>query len=311
MSKSLSLLLSLSLLAPAVALSQQEAYRFVIIPKVVHPWYDLVNQGAHQASAMIEQQTGKKVLIDYQAPHQADITEQNRLLAQAIAAKPTGIAIDLLDDQVTKSTLEAAIQQGVPVVLFDSEPPTGLALTYIGNDFCEQAQMAARRLVELMGGQGEVAIMQGVPTAVNHRLRAECHERLLQQHPEMKLVAKGIDNDSIATAHEQAKAIMAEHPQLQGWLSCDAGGGIGIAQAIQEANKVGAVFNVALDDLPETIQLIQEGVIDSAYATKPRTQGYWAVVALWQAQAGAPLPQHIDTGIGVVSQANAAHYQGK
>lgn len=310
MSRSLAVVLSLSLLAPGVSLGQQEPYRFVVIPKVVHPWFDLVNQGAHQASAMIEQQTGNQVIISYQAPQQADIAEQNRLLEEAIASKPDGIAIDLLDEKVTGSTLASAMRQGVPVVLFDSEPPAGLKLTYVGNDFCEQAQMAARRLVELLGGKGEVAIMQGVPTAVNHRIRAECHERLLQQYPDIKVVAKGIDQDSIATAYDQAKSIMANHPGLKGWLSCDAGGGIGIAQAIKEANKVGAVFNVALDDLPETIKLIQAGVIDSSYATKPRTQGYWVVVALWQAKLGAALPQDIDTGIGIVTQDNAAHYQG-
>ena len=104
---------------------------------------------------MIEQQTGNQVIISYQAPQQADIAEQNRLLEEAIASKPDGIAIDLLDEKVTGSTLASAMRQGVPVVLFDSEPPAGLKLTYIGNDFCEQARMAAGRLVELLGGKGE------------------------------------------------------------------------------------------------------------------------------------------------------------
>lgn len=285
-------------------------YRFVIIPKVVHPWFDLVHQGAEQAARMIEQQTGRKVTLDFQPPHKAEVAEQVRLLEQAMAANPDGIAIDLLDDQVEQASLAKARQQGVPLVLFDSEPPAGMNLPYVGNDFCVQARMAATRLVALLGGEGQVAIMQGVPTAVNHRIRAECHERLFQEHPGIKLVAKGIDNDSIATAREQAKAIMAQHPQLRGWVSCDAGGVIGIGQAIKEANLVGKVFNVGMDDLPETIQLIREGVVDSSYATKPRTQGYWAILSLWQAKLGAPIPKDIDTGIGIVNRDNAGQYQG-
>ena len=162
-----------------------------------------------------------------------------------------------------------------------------------------------------MGGEGEVAIMLGVPTAVNHRIRAECHEQVFQEHPGIKLVAKGIDNDNIDTAREQAKAIMAEHPQLRGWVSCDAGGVIGIGQAIKEASLTGKVFNVGMDDLPETIQLIREGVADSSYATKPRTQGYWAIVTLWQAKLGAPLLKDMDTGIGIVTGDNADRYQGR
>lgn len=44
---------------------------------------------------------------------------------------------------------------------FDSEAPEGLPLTSIGNDFCQQARIASQRLVQLLGGKGEVAILQG------------------------------------------------------------------------------------------------------------------------------------------------------
>ncbi len=287
------------------------SYRFVIIPKVVHPWFDLVHDGAKQAARMIEQQTGRPVTLDYQPPQKAEVAEQLRLLEQAIASNPDGIAMDLLDDQAEQASLALARRQGIPLVLFDSEPPAGMAVPYVGNDFCEQARLAASRLVTLLGGEGEVAIMLGVPTAVNHRIRAECHERLFQEHPGIKLVAKGIDHDDIDTAREQAKAIMAEHPRLRGWVSCDAGGVIGIAQALKEANLTGQVYNVGLDDLPETIQLIREGVVDSTYATKPHTQGYWSIITLWQAKLGAPLPMDIDTGIGIVTRDNAENYQGR
>jgi ribose transport system substrate-binding protein len=287
------------------------SYRFVIIPKVVHPWFDLVHEGARHAARMIEQQTGRRVILDYQPPHKAELAEQMRLLAQATASNPDGIAMDLLDDQVEQAGLAQARRQGIPLVLFDSEPPAGMDLPYVGNDFCEQARLAASRLVTLLGGEGEVAIMLGVPTAVNHRLRAACHERVFQAHPGIKLVAKGIDNDNIDTAREQAKAIMAAHPQVRGWVSCDAGGVIGIGQAIKEAKLTGKVFNVGLDDLPETIQLIREGVADSSYATKPRTQGYWAIITLWQAKLGAPMLKDLDTGMGIVTRDNADHYRSQ
>jgi len=287
------------------------SYRFVIIPKVVHPWFDLVHDGAKQAARMIEQQTGQPVTLDYQAPQKAEVAEQLRLLEQAMASNPDGIAMDLLDDQAEQASLARARRQGIPLVLFDSEPPAGMALPYVGNDFCEQARLAASRLVTLLGGEGEVAIMQGVPTAANHRIRAECHERLFQEHPGIKLVAKGIDNDSIDMAREQAKTIMAAHPRLRGWVSCDAGGVIGIGQAIKEAHLTGQVFNVGLDDLPETIQLIREGAVDSTYATKPRTQGYWSIITLWQAKLGAPMLKGLDTGISIVSRDNADQYQGR
>src|SRR5690606_20663188 len=141
-------------------------------------------------------------------------------------------------------SLEEAISQEIPVTIFDSVPPEGMELTSIGNDFCEQAKIAARRLVELLGEEGDVAIMMGVPSAPNHAIRAECHQEVFDEYPGINVVATGIDNDDIETAQKQAAAIMQAHPNLKGWVACDAAGPIGIGQAIQEAGKVGEVLLV-------------------------------------------------------------------
>lgn len=295
----------LALLLPATALlaTQAEAnpppLRFVVIPKVGHPWYDVVRGGAEAAAAMIQRQSGAATTIDYQAPTKAEVTAQAELLNAAIRSRPTGITIDLLDAVRLRPLLEQAQQQGIAVNVFDSEAPDGLPLTSIGNDFCQQARLASERLVQLLGGQGEVAVMQGVPTAPNHAIRVRCHQEVFARHAGIRVVANPIDNDNIAIAEQQALATMQAHPQLRGWVVADAGGGIGVGRAIQSLGRTGRVKVVALDDLPEQLQLIRSGVVDSSAATKPRAQGYWAVVNLWQQQLGAPPIDRIDTGIAL------------
>ena len=207
--------------------------------------------------------------------------------------------IDLLDAEGLRPLLEQARRQGIAVNVFDSEPPASLPLTSIGNDYCLQARIASERLVQLLGGKGEVAIMQGVPTAPNHAIRARCHRQVFASQPGIQVVASPVDNDSISTAEEQARSTMVTHPQLKGWVVSDAGGGIGVARAIAALGKTGSVKVVALDDLPELLQLIKSGAVDSTAATKPFTQGYWAVLNLWQQGLGAPPIERIDTGIGV------------
>nr|WP_321443336.1 substrate-binding domain-containing protein [uncultured Cohaesibacter sp.] len=290
--------------ADNAGMEKKDSYRFVIIPKVVHPWFDLVNDGAKQAAAVIEAQTGSKVQIDYSAPQQADVVQQNQIVESSISTRPDGIAIDLLDGSGNRASLEDAVGQGIPVTVFDSVPPEGMNLTSIGNDFCEQASIASHRLAKLLGEKGEVAIMMGVPTAPNHAIRAECHQKVFDSYPDIKVVATGIDNDSIETAQKQAAAIMQANPNLKGWVACDAAGPIGIGQAIQEAGKVGDVQMVGLDNLPEMLQLIRDGVADSSSSTKPQMQGYWAVMAMWQQSMGLQTPKYIDTGIAVLTKDN-------
>ena len=283
----------------AVAQSTPKSLRFVVIPKLSHPWFDAVRSGAQQATVMIEQQSGSAVVLDYRPPTKADPALQAEILQAAIRSKPSGITIDLLDAEGLRPLLEQARQQGIAVNVFDSEAPKGLPLTSIGTDFCQQARIASERLVQLLGGKGEVAIMQGVPTAPNHAIRARCHREVFAKHPGIQVVASPIDHDSIATAEQEATATMRRYPQLKGWVVSDAGGGIGVGRAIAALGKTGSVQVVALDDLPELLALINSGVVDSTAATKPRSQGYWAVLNLWQQGLGAPPIERIDTGIGV------------
>jgi ribose transport system substrate-binding protein len=280
--------------------AQAEApLRFVLIPKVSHPWYEAVRGGAEEAATMLQRQTGTAAAIDYRPPARANVQEQAAILQAAIGSRPSGITIDLLDAEPLKPLLAEAQRRGIPVNVFDSEAPAGLPLTSIGNDFCLQARIASERLVQLLGGKGEVAIMQGVPTAPNHAIRARCHQEVFARHGGIQVVATPADNDNIRVAEEQALATMRRHPQLRGWVVSDAGGAIGVGRAIQALGQTGRVQVVGLDDLPDLLNLIQTGLVDSTSATKPRAQGYWAVVNLWQQGKGAPTIERIDTGISV------------
>ena len=198
----------------------------MIVPKDMNPWFDQVYEGAKLAAKMLEESTGSRFVIEYRPPTKADVAEQNQIIENVIETHPDGISIDLLDEKSKRVVLEEALKQGIKITIFDSVSPDGMELTSIGNDFCEQAKIASDKLLKLIGGKGEVAIMMGVPTAPNHMIRAYCHEAVFKRHPGIKLVAKGVDEDEIETAQSQATSIMKMHPNLKGWVSCDAVGPI-------------------------------------------------------------------------------------
>ncbi|HLW59853.1 MAG TPA: substrate-binding domain-containing protein [bacterium] len=286
-----------------------KSYRFVIVPKVVHPWFDAVVDGAKAQAKLMEEATGSKFVIDYRAPSKADVVLQNTILEQAAATKPDGITLDLLDAAGNRTVLQSIQRLGIPVVAFDSVAPEDLHITSIQNDFAEQARIADDLLIKLLGGKGKVAIMQGFPTAPNHRIRYLAHKANFAKYPGIQVVAEGIDNDSIETAHRQAIAILAAHPDLNGFVDCDAAGPIGVSLAIKEAGLTGKVLHVGLDESPkEILQYIRQGVMQASSATKPLMQGQWAVLALWMRKSGMPLPKSIDTGIWVITKDNVDTY---
>lgn len=193
--------------------------------------------------------------------------QQQAILSRAINSKADGIFIDLLDASRLTPLLVRARAEGIQLAIFDSEAPAGLPITSVGNDYCKQAQIASERLVKLLAGRGEVAIMQGVPTAPNHAIRFRCHLEVFRRFPGIQVVATPSDQDSIATASLGAQ---------------------------------GRVQAVGIDDVPELVGQIRSGVVNSSVATKPRAQGYWSILSLWQQTLAAPPIERIDTGITVV-----------
>ena len=277
--------------------------RFVIIPKVVHPWFDEVNKGALAQAELLAQQTGIKIRVEYLPPATANIIEQNSILEKAVQTSPDGIAIDPLDNLLHMQAMLEVRNKGIPIIVFDSPPP-GAGIPSVGNDFTEQAEIAAERLVKLIGERGKVAVMQGFPSAPNHKERYQAHLAVLKQYPEITLVDGGTDNDDINTAKQQAAAVLASNPDLSGYLCCDAAGPIGIAAAIEESGKAGQVKFVGMDGIKPILQAIKEGVIESSAATIPRMQGAMSILMLWQASMGVKIPQRIDTGIDVITAEN-------
>ena len=281
--------------------------RFVIVPKVAHPWFDEVHKGARMQAAALSARLGVDIAVEYLPPASADAHEQNEILERAARSRPTGIAVDPVDSIGNLAAINHIREQGTPLVVFDSPAPDA-GITSVGNDFSQQGTIAAERLVALIGHAGKVAVMQGCPTAPNHKERHDAQLAVLARHPGITVVDGGCDNDDIATALAQASAVLERHADLRGYLCCDASGPIGIAAAIKRAGKAGTVKVVGMDSIRPILEAIKEGLIDSSPATIPLMQGSMSVLMLWQASIGVQLPHAIDTGIEVITQGNVDRY---
>ncbi len=285
----------------------KRALRFVIVPKVAHPWFDEVHKGAQAQANILSGELGVEIVVDYMPPSIVDVVEQNAILEKIARSQPSGIAVDPVDAVGHMSSINHIRDQGIPVVLFDSPSPDP-GITSVGNNFSQQGIIAAERLVNLIGHAGKVAVMRGYPTAPNHKERYEAQIAVLRKYPNITVVDGGIDNDNIEIACQQASAVLKSHPDLSGYLCCDASGPIGIAAAIKQAGKSGKVKVVGMDGIKPILDAIKEGVIESSSATIPRMQGSMSVLMLWQASLGIQMPQIVDTGINVITHDNVDRF---
>lgn len=279
----------------------KKEYRFVMIPILAQAWFDIVHNAAVASADRLSQQLGTKITIDYQAPAQADLGEQNTLLERAIATNPDGIAIDAIDVNASLPILKEAQERGIPVVLFVSTAPQGSQLTYISNDFYEQGRILGEELLKRIGDKGKVAIIHGVPTNSAHADRYQALLDLFAKHPGIEVVETGYDSDDVQKAQTEASRILAAHPDLNAFAVVDAAGPVGVGLALREADRVGEVKFVGIDDVPQLQELMRDGVLDLSIATRPRMIGEWSTVTLFLQNLGVKTPTWLNTGIGYMT----------
>jgi ribose transport system substrate-binding protein len=229
------------------------------------------------------------------------LEDQVRRGVKALVVSPAGSA------QVM-SALELAGQRGIPVILIDTDAPYAGKVTYIGTDNRKGGQLAARCLIDKLGGKGEVALISGVPGNESQDARAKGFVDAIAQVAEMKLVAQQPANSERALGLTVMENILTAHPQVKGVFCTNDQMALGAMEALEARGQRGKVLIVGFDATKEAVQATVDGKLAGSVAQNPRAMGQRGVEAALAAIAGRSVEKRIDTGTELVTAENAAKY---
>ncbi|WP_410511582.1 substrate-binding domain-containing protein [Paenibacillus sp. BR2-3] len=265
------------------------------------------------------------VSVEYHGSTQHNASEQMTVLEQVIAKKPAGIALSAVNSKLLTATINKAVESGIPVVLFDSGAPDSKAYSYLGTDNYNAGVEAARKMAELTGGNGKIAIVT-TPDQHNHQERTDgFKDTITSKYPGMTLVAVKDGRGDQVYSRQAAEQILSQYPDLAGIFATESRGGIGVAEAV-EAHKGDDKLPkiISFDTDKGTLDLVKDGTISATMAQGTWNMGYWSLMELFQlhrdlaADPAAyahnmplPVPDTVDTGIDVVTRANVDNYYAK
>jgi ribose transport system substrate-binding protein len=133
--------------------------------------------------------TALNVSVEYRGATQYDSHEQITVLEQVIAKKPAGIAISAINPYELNTTINKAVEAGIPVVLFDSDAPASKAYSFLGTNNYAAGVTGAQKMAELVGRKGKVAVIT-LPEQLNQEERTDGFvETVHEEFPEMQVVA--------------------------------------------------------------------------------------------------------------------------
>lgn len=252
-----------------------------------------------------------------------DMNAEITVLEQVIAMNPKGIAVSCVNPDGLLEPINKAIAQGIPVVTFDADSPQSNRYSYLGTGNYYAGTVAARALGDLIGGTGEVGVLQ-VPGLLNLQERVDGFVDTLKEfYPDVKVVqiVNGQLDQTIGA--RETSAMLQANPNIVGLFGSDSSAGVGAATAVKEADKAGEIKIIAFDTDTGTLDLIKEGVLSGSIAQGTYNMGWWSFQMLFNINGGAgnfnpvdgwrefninPLPPSVDTGVTVVTKENVESY---
>lgn len=288
--KLLAAALGLAFAVGTSAAHAQEVYVPLISKGFQHQFWQAVKAGADQAGKDL------KVKVTFEGPEtEAMVDKQIDMLSAALAKKPQAIGFAALDSKAAIPLLKKAQAAKIPVVAFDSGVDSDIPVTTATTDNRAAAALAADKMAELIGKEGEVAVVahdQTSRTGVDRR--DGFLERIKANYPKIKVVSVQYGAGDQLKSTEVTKSILQAYPKIKGIFGTNEGSAIGVVNGVKEMKR--KIIIIGYDSGKQQKDAIREGVMSGAITQNPVGIGYKTVEAAVKAIKGEKLPKIIDTG---------------
>jgi ribose transport system substrate-binding protein len=280
------------------------------------PYWQTAAAGFNRAAAQY------KVTAKVAGPANYDPQAELAELQKAVAAKPAGILISVADEGILQPEIDAAMQAGIPVITIDSDAAGSRRLYFIGTNNLEAGRMGGRRLIEKLGGRGNVVFftLAGQPN-IEERLKG--FKDALGARPDIHIVNEVDTKSDPRVAFDQAEQMLAltGPKKIDAFVCLESASGKPVSDALSRANASDRVL-IAWDANPDTLDGIKAGTIDSTVVQKPFTMAYYGLKSLdeifhsppaqlmrdFAADPFSPYPVFVDTGTSLVDKKNVDMY---
>ena len=277
--------------------------RFALIPKALDiPVFNYANKGAQRTAAELG-----NVEVSYYGPANADPLKQKEILESFISQKVDGIAISVLDADFLTSTIDKAVEAGIPVVTWDSDAPKSKRVAFYGVDDYKSGQIMGERAAELLNGKGTVAFLTSLG-ANNLMRRMDGAKDALAKYPGIKIVETfDIKEDSVRCAELIATGTN-RYPDLGAWISVG-GWPVFTANALAPVDPARTKF-ISFDTNPPAPDLLKAGKVQVLLGQKYFGWGSEPIKILVDLirNGRQPATPIIDSGVDVVTIDNVNDY---
>ncbi len=219
-----------------------------------------------------------------------------------LAKGSNGLIISPATTDVANSLLERAQQEGIPVIIVDRLVNSDKYTTFVTGDNKLMATTCLSYLCDLLGGEGKIAIVEGIPGAGPAVERNAAYDEVLKKYPNIEVASRQAGDWSRASGQRVIENIITANSDLNG-IHFDGGEmALGGIQALRAAGitdddmKTGKPYLTGMDNYNGWLGAIAQGIGQFTMLHPPRLHGWISVQTVIQALMGQELSKLTSLG---------------
>ena len=247
----------------SLTMAADKPYIALISKGFQHQFWQAVKQGAEQAGKDFD------VNVTFEGPDgEGAVDRQLDMISTALSKHPSALGIAAIDSQATVPLLQQFKDAGIPVIAFDSGVASDIPITSASTDNLASAALAADKMAELIGGEGEIAIVSFDQTSQTGIERRDGFvNQIKAKYPKISIVdIEYGDGDQLKSA-EITKTILQAHPDLKGVFGTNEGSAEGVGQGKKEAGS--KIVAIGYDSGKVQLDMVRDGTINGAITQNP------------------------------------------
>lgn len=259
------------------------------------------------------------VKVDIYASNTEDDTEgQVTLLENAISKGYKAIGVAPISDVNLNNAIADATAKGIYIVDIDEKINMealvdlgGASYAYVATDNIAVGRTGAEYLIELIGGEGEVAIIEGKAGAVSGEKRRDGAKEAFEAAGLTIVESQPADWDR-TKAYDVATNYITAHPDLKAIYCCNDTMAMGVQEAVEASGK--DIVVCGTDGNDDAIQSVADGKLAATVAQDPAAVGARGLQLMVEAvEKGEAIESIVDVSVYdidaiLITKENAADY---
>lgn len=217
-----------------------------------------------------------------------DAATQLTQVENELNAGAKAIVCLIVDAKQSVPIVDACKKANVPLIAFN-RPFTG-ANTFIGADGAIAGQMLAEQCAKVLGGKGNVALMNGIMGQENQYIRRNAAvETFTKKFPDIKVVLEGAADWKRDIALNLTENWLGSGTKFDAILTLNDDMGVGAYLALEQAGKTKDIKIFSVNGDPDGLTYVKAGKFNCTLFQDPSGQGKKALeVATEYAKGGKP-----------------------